>query len=209
MAAGTFTEEIFGFSGPGRGIVNIGETDEKVLPVTDGDATINLEEETFEVTKDETGKTPRQVFRLGQKLTVTYPMKTADMDAFALATRGDLVQVGTVSPSGTVGTGSALAARTTIQAPAASAMIAQKKAFTFDFFRITQPVFDEGGDTVVRTTDLDKWGLRLDNAIFGPNGEVYKNNNGESAFALKITGVCPLSTDKLYRFFNTDLAVAS
>ena len=200
--ADSFSEKMFGFSGPGQGCIDLEGTSETMLPITDGDATISVTEENFDVLFDQTGNTPRQQFRLGQAIEVLYPTKTADFEHCALTLRGDVTVGTTADPDASA----ALTTRRTIVAPTLT--VTAKTAYQFDFWRISQPLFDSSFDPTTRTIDDDKFGLRINDAIFGPNGQVYVNRNGDSAITLKITGILPLTTDTLYRFFNTDLAVA-
>lgn len=206
MPTDTFLLDPSEFSGPGQGIINRGETDEKILPVTDGDAVITVNEERFDVMHDETGNTKRDSYRLGQNLTVSYPMKIGDMVAYAIAVSGEMDLATTVDPDGS-GSSNALVARNTINAPSAS--LGKKTVYAFDLFRTIEPLFDATGTAVTRTVDCDKFGLRLDHCIINPNGDAYKFNKGESVYTMQIEAILPSSTDTLYRFFNTDLALAS
>lgn len=185
------------FSGPGQGIFNRGELDQWILPATDGDAIVTVNEERFDVAHDKTGNTKRGSFRLGQNLTITYPMKTADMHAFAFAVRGDPI-VNHPPDEGSVLSPGYLDEK----------IMDKKEVYSFDLFRTAEPLFDAYGDPVPRTLDSDKFGLRLDHCIINPNGDAYKFNKGESVYSMQIEAILPSKTDTLYRFFNTDLALA-
>ena len=79
---GTFLQQFNGLSGPARAIIDRGESSELVLPSTHGDATVEATEETYEVTYDENGNAPSEVYSFGQRFEINYPMKHADLEAF-------------------------------------------------------------------------------------------------------------------------------
>jgi YD repeat-containing protein len=204
--AGTFPQQFNGFSGPARAIIDRGESSELVLPSTHGDATVEASEETYEVTYDESGNVPTQVFSLGQRFEITYPMKHADLEVFSKAALGGNY---TLSDTADPDEAEALVARKT--ATPANSFVHKKPEFSFDIGRLSEPPFDWAtGDAVTRTEDRDIFSIHFPNAVaLAPNGAVYTFHNGESVYTLRVLAIRPInSTDDYVRIFNTDLAKA-
>lgn len=221
----TFRSDPFRFSGPGQGILDRGESGQTILPVTDGDAVITVTEERFDAARDKTGSTKRNAYRLGQNLSLTYPMKTAAMSAYALAARGNQVLRlsypllrldGDLFPwehhhqiqSPTIDDLKLVSVAGETDVVDDIALLGEKDSFAFDFFRTIEPLFDATGAPVGRTVDCDPFGLRLDHCVMSPNGPLFQFHKGESTYSIRIEAILPSKTDTLYRFFNTDLALA-
>ena len=211
---GTFLEQFIGFSGPAQAIIDNGLAGEMLLPETDGNASISMNEGTVEVIFDSTGNTPRDVFAVGQRLEVSYPMAIANLEAFVLAMSGNNYTLGdTTDPTGYV-SGQPETASFAITARKSATptknRVHKKTQFTFDMWRVSEPLFDSDGDAVTRTVNSDKWGLHLDAAVaMMANGEFQSFNiTGNDAYTMSILGVLPAIDDTYYRVFNTDLALA-
>lgn len=197
-----FAHNWMSFSSPAIGIIDNNGSNEKVLPASHGDCTINITEDVIRATLDETGNTLRELYGLGQNCRIEYPIKKADMTAIAWALRGDDTLATTADPDGS----GSLAARSTLQSPIGPR---QLTAYSFDLQTQLNPQFDAAGDDVTRTVDKDKFGLYLAEAFFMPSGgSTFVLHNNESVFTLVIEGAVASATGNLWRAFNTDLAVA-
>lgn len=208
--AGTFNDQFCGFVGPARAIIDRDETGEIILPPTQGDATVTMDEETYEVNFDERGNTPVEVFSVGQRLEVEYPMKYANLEAMVLTLTGDNYTLSdTAAPGGTDGSGHALVARKT--AEQSFNYPHKKTVYTFDIWRLAEPSFTSAGDAVTRTEDYDLFGMHIPNAVItAPTGEAFSFHNEETVYTMHVLGTIPIaSSDPLYRMFNIDLDKAS
>lgn len=208
--SGTFLNQFCGFAGPGRGIINRGGDNQIILPPTQGDATVVPTEQTFEVTFDETGNTPREVFSIGQRVEVTYPMKYADLEVFAMAATGDnYVLVNTEDPDGS-GASYPLTARKS--AKNNYTYVHKKTPFALDIVRLSDGIFDFAtGDPMARTVDQDLFGVHIPNAVaLAPEGSIYTWHNQDSPYTMRFLGVSPIGiTNEYWRLFNIDLDLAS
>lgn len=201
---GTFTREVFGFMGPARGIIDMGEDSELQLPKTDGDCTVTPTEETFEVNHDETGTTPREVYSLGQRVEIRYPSTVSNLEAVCLAfANKNYTLSDTEDPDGSA----ALEARKS--AVPTDNIIHQKTEMTLDIFPVVDSNIQTDGTVITRTTDQEYPSLEFPQCVLSNTGDAgitYRNNN--SVYTLMFVAVLPATSDTYYRLFNTDLALA-